>query len=532
MALLAARLPLDLWYDEAYMLREYVARGPAHVVGEYREPNNHILYALLLWPLRNSATDAGLRWPNLVFAGITLAFTALAARRLVTAGPVTQATHAEGVHSAVWPHGAVLANRAGGAAATAVAALGLCSMYLVHAMQLRGYGLSMALAAVLLWLALDGHGQAAVGGSAATRRRWLRAASVGLLSAAMLYTVPSNAATLMALAAAGVLRAGMTAPRAALREAATWLAGALAGLALYLPVWDDLKRHAGPRSHAAAWGDFLRVADVATRDARWLWLVAALGAMALALRAASSAAAGEARRQEGWRFATGLLLLGGPFAAQAVLGLSMPLDRSYCPALPGMAVAFGWLFYLGVAALLSVVQAALGRPARRNGTIAPTGATQTARCLSPLIVLAALLPAQATYARRLSVVRERTFAQDGYYCYFAANYHPEALVRFLRHSLRPGDDYVFLWDRHGNGVFTHYLKSAGLPESRVAEGVDRRGVTVYYAAPALAEYEDITAVSGIPEHLLRQFRMIGDFGYFRLFAAHGADIERALAPPG
>ncbi len=547
LAICAGRLGLDLWYDEAYMLREYVARGPGRVVGDYSEPNNHILYALLLWPVQwLSRADAALRLPNLLFATATLWFTFLAARRVAM-----RLACERGSPDA--------------AAAAATAALGLNTLFLVHAMQLRGYGLSMALAATLLWLALSragtGSPDAASGPVAPDLRALLaavgRGAAIVAFSAAMLYAIPTNAVALAAMAAAAVANVAMVARKsvAALVEAATWLAGMTAGLALYAPVWDDLRRHAGPRDTGAAWGDFLRVAEIITRDGSWLWAVALLGAVTLLVRTrrgresaeegahavAQSTKRGRESREPGAGrrlIVLSAILCFAPFIAQASIGLSMPLDRSYCAVLPGVAVVLGVLIHAAVVESLGAIGVARRHNAPKGaheasaakGTAA--GTTPATEWIALLVVVAALLPSKVTYGQRLASIRDRAFAQDGYYCYFAAEYHPEALVEHLRNTIGPEESYVFLWEQSGNNVFPHYLERAGLPESRAVGEMDRRELSVYYAAPTLAEFEDIARVSGIPEAVLRRFERVRDFGYFGLYRMSGEEVERWMGRQG
>ncbi|MBL9122543.1 MAG: hypothetical protein JNG90_02845, partial [Planctomycetaceae bacterium] len=169
--LLASRLTLDLWADEVYTLYDFAAQPIARIISDYSAPNNHILYSLVLHPLALvTQREIWLRLPSLGFALGTL----LLVFRL--------ALRTSGVTSAI---GATLA-------------LGLNVMFLTHALQVRGYGLSMLLLAGLLELAIPG-------APGSTRRH--RLVLVPLVGAAFLYVLPTNALFLAPVGIAAVLLA-------------------------------------------------------------------------------------------------------------------------------------------------------------------------------------------------------------------------------------------------------------------------------------------------------------------------------------
>jgi hypothetical protein len=225
LAICAAKLNLDLWYDEVYTLVAFVSKPWSQIVTDYSAPNNHIFYSLILKPFYLlSDSEFFLRLPSLLFTAGTLAMLFRLTLR--------------------WSGLA--------AAMMATLALGLTQMFLVHTIQVRGYGLSMFLATWLADLALPSPGIA----------RWPRPVVISLVGALFLYTIPSNLLLLLPLGLVGVawrcllvrragsgresqlgeLRKGRTLP-AALREAAAWGGACVLGVLLYLPVRVRDRRH-------------------------------------------------------------------------------------------------------------------------------------------------------------------------------------------------------------------------------------------------------------------------------------------------
>src|SRR5262249_43339899 len=123
----ALKLNLDLWHDEVYTIDSFVSRGVGYIVTDYHLPNNHVFYSLVIYPFYClSDSNFVLRLPSLLCAAGCLWFIFLTARSL--------AGIAAGLLS--------------------VFVLGMTQMFLVHVMQIRGYGLSMFLCAWLAFLAL------------------------------------------------------------------------------------------------------------------------------------------------------------------------------------------------------------------------------------------------------------------------------------------------------------------------------------------------------------------------------------------
>ena len=475
LVLCASKLDLDLWYDEAYTLDVFVSQPWLEIATDYSAPNNHVLYSLVLRPVYLlSDSEYLLRLPSLLFSAGTLAIVFRLARR--------------------W------SGLPGGVLATA--SVGLTQMFLNHTMQVRGYGLSMLLAA---WL-----------GSIAVAERpdvwWRRAATIGLVGAAFLYVLPTNLLFFLPLAAVAVAWTAVRDRRlrSALSESAAWgLACLVAGL-VYLPILGPILDLGAGHQRASPGGVLVLACQVFSAAARdWLPILplAALG-LAFWIRDVL-------RRPARRRVVLPLLMLAvlvGPFCLTAVFGV-MPFIRNYTPVLPFWGVALGWL--------LAELLAAAGRlvPAVRSDVVqAPLG----------LILLASVaLPRICTYPARLTEHRRREFAQDGYYDYYAANFHPSEVARYLRQSIGPKERYVICYADADHFPLWHYLRRVGTPLERLDRRAPAGPPIVYVIAPARADYEALSAKSGLPVDLIRRFPLVRDFGYYRLYRSAPGSLRAA-----
>jgi len=133
------------------------------------------------------------------------------------------------------------------------------------------------------------------------------------------------------------------------------------------------------------------------------------------------------------------------------------------------------------------------------------------------IVAAVVAPRLLSYEERLTAYRREHFAQDGYYNYYAANYHPAALFRYLGTELRSGENFLIVYAELDHFNLDFHARRAGLALSGVS---DRAGpeteVTVYIAAPERVDYGELARRSHLSERALRAFTLLEDFGYYRL----------------
>jgi hypothetical protein len=193
--------------------------------------------------------------------------------------------------------------------------------------------------------------------------------------------------------------------------------------------------------------------------------------------------------------------LAGPFLLTWVLRIQ-PFVRNYCPILPFLAAALGWALHLLIDAI------------GRRKALGWSESTKT--WVGASILLITVLPLVLSYPARLTRYRRDHEAQDGYFNYYAANYHPAEVVLHLKQSIRPGQPYVILYadpDRYPLGF---YLRREGLPPQSTTFVSDTYEPVVFLITSARADYEGISAKSGIPAETLRSFVMVKDFGYYRL----------------
>ncbi|MBX7167507.1 MAG: hypothetical protein K1X74_14350 [Pirellulales bacterium] len=460
--LCAGKLELDLWHDEIHTIVFYASRPAAEIVRDYSAPNNHVLYTLCLAPwTRVSLVEPWLRVPSLACAVATLVL--------------------------VYRLGLRVAGRA--AALLATSLLGLTLMFLVHVMQVRGYGLSMALVAALALLA--------VGAPDSSR---LRRVLVVLLAAAAVYTIPTNALFVAALgAAAGALVLSRAGWRSAASAAAVWGGGLALGLACYAPVWQQLLEHSrdAPSAKPEA---VLRLAGrffwAAGHDS---WPLAICAALLLPwwlrpLRRRPS----EIGAYLG--LAAAVLL---PWAA-CMVARTTPFERNFTPLLPVLAVL--------VAAPLSGLAGFVERRwPRAASTVVPVVAVAV-----PLVLL---LPAVWLYPSRLAAACRRGFAQDGYYNYYAANYRPRDVVTALAGELAGAQadrDYAIYFTDEDQTNLVYYLNRAGVPEQRVATPAALpRLFAIVSPRPDHAQW---SARFHLDRGTLDRMWLIRDTGYYRLLS--------------
>jgi hypothetical protein len=206
-------------------------------------------------------------------------------------------------------------------------------------------------------------------------------------------------------------------------------------------------------------------------------------------------------------------MLAGPFLLTALLGVH-PFVRNYCPMLPFLAVAVGWL------AAESIKAGARFLPLLRS---------EYAVGLLGMVLLACVaLPRIWTYPARLVEHRGRQFAQDGYYNYYAAEFRPSEVASYLRDSIGPEEEYVICFADADHFPLWHYLRRAGVPLERIDRGAGAASV-VYLVTPALPDYQALAAKSGLSADLLRKFPLVKDFGYYRLYESR---LSSPLSVPG
>lgn len=450
----AGRLSLDLWYDEVYTLLAFASQPVSGIVTDYSAPNNHIFFTLLVHPLFLVTDEPlALRVFAFLITAATLVATFLLAYRLAGAT----------------------------AAVVAVLALGLNVMFVTHAMQLRGYGLSMLLV-VLLTLA------------ATWRDSAPRQILVALLGALFLYTIPTNLFFVVPLAAWDIGRRWRSDATSARRllALAPWAAAGLIGLALYWPVLDQLRSHQpSNRATIASWSGLTGdVAWAAGHDCWPLLLIALIGFV-------------RARRQwREWTPATALAvaMLVGPLLLTLLAGTT-PFARNFCTLLPFLAILIG----LGASLLVkNVGWIWLARLARPTQALVAAG-----------VVAVVLIPALLLYPARLRAARQAGPVQDGYYNYYAADFAPSCVARSLAEAIKPGDSYGVYYAKAQHFNLVYYLARAGFPIPPVSAEHSARP-DVYVVLPEGGSLTEVAGDTGLAVNSPASFDVVHACPYYRV----------------
>lgn len=470
----ARKLNLDLWHDEIYTVITFVANGPRYIVTDYSLANNHVFYSLVLWPFyRVSDANFVLRLPSLIFTIATLAFIFRLA--LSRAGLI--------------------------AAVTATALLGLNQMFLIHTIQVRGYGLSMCLTAWLANLSLPAHDAPA----------WLRRLTIALVGAAFLYVMPTNLLFFVPLAAVA-LGNGWIRDRGRrkvlLLDAAAWAAAGGLALAAYLPIAGQI---AEVRRHSSK-GSWMHVGMLvesffspALHDLWWLTPLFAAGVLCWCVRPRAS----ESRASAALPLLTGAVV-GGAFLLSGALSIS-PFERNYCPLLPMLALAAGWS--------LSELARALQRrwPAASDEWMAVGGWALLGLALAPALIT---YPARLEERRRQVAAHSRWPVQDGYYNYYAANFRPSDLADWMADQHIERLAYMVCYAKEDHLDVAYAFEHIGLP---IYHGLPldprERPVEVFAVLPAACPWDRLAERCRLTDDEVRQFEHIGDFGYHQLYRA-------------
>lgn len=471
-ALCAVRFPLDLWYDEVYTLYNYAAKPFLTIATDYSAPNNHILFSMVLRPFYWGSLLTGTDWilrvaPFLFSVGTLCLLFWLADRSL-------------GLPVAV----------------VSTVALGLTQMFLVHTMQLRGYGMSMWLAVGLATLATEDR-EPTLG--------WRRFVAIALCGAALLYVMPTNLLVffpLMLTAMAGAaIREHNVRVRHVVRAMVPWGVALLLAAALYAPVASQVIAARGDLSQetvvARTVGLVVRFYRAALFD---LWPVAVV-----AVPIAVGDWLGRGRRKAShqtktvieWLIPTTLV---GPFAMAAVLGIS-PFVRNFCPLLPFVALALGWSLCQAVGAV--------SRLTRRQWSSTVT----TGLGLVAVVVIAG--PRIASYPERLEQVRQQRRVQDGYYNYYAARFAPSRAVALVAAEVADGRPYELAYYTEDHYNLLHYLVNSRLAAGRPLAPQAHARRWLYFFEPQSPPNREVI-VGDVPLERLKKSPVVAEFGFFRV----------------
>ena len=371
----AMNLPKEFWYDEAMTLRLFVSQGVLGAFTDYRAPNNHFVFTSLLaaWMRLGSLADLPLWYVRVLpwlfsIASVVVLFLAVRS----------------------W--------RGTGAAAWAAVLMGTSHFFLSFSCQVRGYSLSALWGAIGLLLAFR----------FLSRPSLLSLIPYSLTALAAVGTIPTNLLVFMALGLWAVIelwRSGKLRDRTGFTAVAAFLVSPPAGMVWYLwhpRVRADFWHHASaaaPGLGSAA--RFLAELGYAVFvDLLWLLPLIAFGVY-FSVR--------ESRK--------GGMALFAVFSALPLAAICLkPLfPRNLFPLLPW------WFASLGILADIAVTGLRAWRPILRWLSPAALGLVVVLSCYR-----------EATFDRHY---RERSVGlhpQGPYYQYYQVDYHPTAVIEFLK----------------------------------------------------------------------------------------------------
>ncbi|OYV92607.1 MAG: hypothetical protein B7Z73_04875 [Planctomycetia bacterium 21-64-5] len=294
------------------------------------------------------------------------------------------------------------------------------------------------------------------------------------------------------------------------REAVGWLSGGALALACYLPIFGQV-RNAARSASPSSWsylpviaGNFFRPA---THDLIWFapLFLAGLATWMLPRRD------GQPRH---WVVpALTVAVAVGAFLTTGLLRIS-PFERNYCPLLVFLALAEGWL-------LTELIEAVHARWLNR-------WPREAATALGLAAVSLPLWPMLWTYPQRLEVRRAKVGPSaeaplaDGYYCYYAANYRPSAVVQHLLAAGVERSAYRVCFTKADHHNLVYYFARSGLPPfAGFEQGEPAAGrVALFAVAPKPPPWQRLAHDCGLAPEQIDTFEPVGDFGYYWLWEQH------------
>ncbi len=469
-------LCLDFWNDELYTLQHFVFLPLGKIVSDYHVPNNHILFSLLAhgWAklagiCNVQAAVSNLVWLRLlpfVCSCLCIVFVFLAARKIAT----------------------------GWVASLAALLLVTSIPFFNFAAQIRGYSLSMCLAAALGYsvvLALEKAG-------------WARLISIFLLSIGCVYTLPTNIFFLVAsaLAIVGLALLSRKKNAASLQMPRAWAivwmiaTGGIVGVALYLPLlpqmqaWQTAATKALPtlgNTRAA-----LPVVAYHFLSARYLILLPVL----MFIRTGKNL-------RLPWLWAMTVLLV-LPFLLADLCSGAAP-HRVFLTGLPWLCIGLAWAIVRGMAGWSSMRIRGIGI---------------TALALYCLVVFAFQI--RRTNEVALRDIQQGNRKLDLYYQYNLHYFHPQA----------DAQEYVAHFARTEVPIF-----DASTTENDLAKYLAFSGKSVLNSDSlsldaALRQFDTLDVMTELPDRLHDSLRQAGLTREFRplLSGIHRIQIVRLTKP--
>ena len=400
----AMNLPKEFWYDEAMTLRLFVSQGVLGAFTDYRAPNNHLVFTSLLaaWMRLGSLADLPLWYVRVLpwlfsIASVVVLFLAVRS----------------------W--------RGTGAAAWAAVLMGTSHFFLSFSCQVRGYSLSALWCAIGLFLVFR----------IPSRPSFLSLVTYARTALAAVGTIPTNLLVFMALGLWAVIelwRSGKLRERTGFTAAAVFLVSPPAGILWYLwhpGVRADFWHHAS--AAAPGLGSAARflaeLGHAVFVDLLWLLPFVALG---IYFRVRASEKEGLAPGDEiGCQTGLAAAPKSGPDHGTRKRGIAL---FAVCSLLPLTAIGLKPLFPRNLFPLLPWWFASLGILA--DSAMAGLRARRpNLQWLSPAalgLVVAFSCYREATFDRHYREQSMGLHPQGPYYQYYQVDYHPTAVIEFLK----------------------------------------------------------------------------------------------------
>src|SRR5262249_25861197 len=122
-------------------------------------------------------------------------------------------------------------------------------------------------------------------------------------------------------------------------------------------------------------------------------------------------------------------------------------------------------------------------------------------------------------ARREQSSPANQWVTDGYYCYYASEYQPSAMVRYLLDQGIEKTAYqVCYTDRDALNI-AWYLSQMALPDRKPVQGRSSEPRQLIATLPEPPPLRMLAGDCAISDEQLRALNLIDDFGYYRLYAS-------------
>ena len=458
--LMSRSLSLPLWFDEAYTLGTFASQPVSQIISDYREPNNHIGFTLLMHPLASMQHDPLIqRLPSFLSSLLLLILVYRLASR-------------------TFDHRCAICS---------VLLLGTNQVYLNYATQVRGYSLSMLLITALVYVTIRPTNTPA--------QKTGRFLAIILCGSYSIYTIPTN---VLFVAPVAITSIGMNWRNGGWKhgcgEIILFAVTAIVSAAMYFPVLNQIQQTAAGSlfSYRELTDRVLSFFLSITQDIPFL--TACLFLIPFTLLCLRKVIVPDQQQRN-------LLVLlsaaiSGSFLLAAVLRVA-PFDRNFLPALPLLTILIG----SGMSGTWSWLNHAFTR-------------AEKAAVLFASVLLVMQLHLNLTFAERLSNHRVNGYPESLYYHYTAAEFEPEYVTGTVSQSFRRHESYLCVMTERAWQNLGFHFSAVGCPtfRYRMQSGLPVAD-TIYVISMAPVNPDQLANLSGLPPDLFEDmtFETSGGF---------------------